>query len=248
MVEEIPNEAETSQSENGSGNDRYEDEEKDPQPKPVTGNNSMLLINNKVGPFYRTLCDRFGLLRCYCWNFLVCLFYRLCAVYGETNIIQPCISPEKFNATNQASEETMVESYTKFPNEADTSARGSGKSAHFINNKVFLLHHTLLKGVVLLHYYFWSFLVCLFGGLCVFGLLVLLVLHLVLLVLHLSTRCEIYLSYHAQNMQAYKLRRKSSQTSLREVTCFPELAKLFCSCLVVWLCNGMQMIHSESIF
>ncbi|KAK0581061.1 hypothetical protein LWI29_009538 [Acer saccharum] len=158
MVEEIPNEAETSQSENGSGNDRYEDEEKDPQPKPVTGNNSMLLINNKVGPFYRTLCDRFGLLRCYCWNFLVCLFYRLCAVYGETNIIQPCISPEKFNATNQASEETMVESYTKFPNEADTSARGSGKSAHFINNKVFLLHHTLLKGVVLLHYYFWSFL------------------------------------------------------------------------------------------
>ncbi|KAK3193851.1 hypothetical protein Dsin_025161 [Dipteronia sinensis] len=198
MVEEIPNEAETSQRENGSGNGRSEDEEKDPQPKPVTGNKSMLLINGKVGPFYCTLCDRFGLLRCYCWNFLVYLFYRLCALYGETNKIQPCISPEKFNATNQASEETMVESNTKFPNEADTSARGSGKSAHFINNKVFLLHHTLLKGVGLLHCCCWSFLVCLFGGLCVFGLLG-------LLVLHLSTRCEIYLSYHAQNMQVRKI-------------------------------------------
>ncbi|KAL5843536.1 hypothetical protein ACOSQ4_009494 [Xanthoceras sorbifolium] len=115
----------------------------------------------------------------------------LCA---EPNITQPSISLEKFNVSRE------------FPNEADTSARGSDYRSHeekiephpkskFIkNNKVSLLHHTLLKGVGLLHCYGWSFLVCFFGGLCIFGLLG-------LLVLHLSILCEIYLSYHQQNMQ-----------------------------------------------
>ncbi|KAL5843284.1 hypothetical protein ACOSQ3_009250 [Xanthoceras sorbifolium] len=107
------------------------------------------------------------------------------ALCAEPNITQPSISLE-----------------------ADTSARGSdyrsreekkephpkSKSAQFINNKVSLLHHTLLRGVGLLDCYGWSFLVCFFGGLCVFGLLG-------LLVLHLSALCEIYLSYHEQNMQ-----------------------------------------------
>ncbi|KAL5843290.1 hypothetical protein ACOSQ4_009248 [Xanthoceras sorbifolium] len=199
----------TETSGRGSGSGRYENEEMDPHPKTIAENKSRLLINNKVIPFYRTLCDGVFLLHCYCWNFLVCLFCRLCGLYGETNITQPKISPEKFNATSQASEETTVEAYTKFPSEADTSASGSGyrsneekmepfhpktKSAHFINNKADLLHHTLLQGIGLFYCYGWSFLVCFFGGLCVFGLLG-------LLLFHLSTRCEIYLSYHAQNMQ-----------------------------------------------
>ncbi|KAK1568729.1 hypothetical protein Q3G72_027959 [Acer saccharum] len=65
-------------------------------------------------------------------------------VYAKPEIIQSSISLEKFNVTNQAFEETMVEAYTKFPDEADTSARGCAKSTHFINNKAFpLLHHTL---------------------------------------------------------------------------------------------------------
>ncbi|KAL5843535.1 hypothetical protein ACOSQ4_009493 [Xanthoceras sorbifolium] len=102
----------------------------------------------------------------------------LCA---EPNITQPSISLEKFNVTKTSRE---------FPNEADTSARGSdyrsrqekiepqSKSKFINNNKVSLLHHTLLKGVGLLHCYGWSFPVCFFSGLCVFGLLGLLVLHL----------------------------------------------------------------------
>ncbi|KAL5776168.1 hypothetical protein ACOSP7_009094 [Xanthoceras sorbifolium] len=203
----------TETSGRGSGSGRYENEEMDPHPKTIAENKSRLLINNKVIPFYRTLCDGVFLLHCYCWNFLVCLFCRLCGLYGETNITQPKISPEKFNATSQASEETTVEAYTKFPNEANTSARGSGyrsneekmepfhpktKSAHFINNKADLLHHTLLQGIGLFYCYGWSFLVCFFGGLCVFGLLG-------LLLFHLSTRCEIYLLYHAQNMQLRRI-------------------------------------------
>ncbi|KAL5778922.1 hypothetical protein ACOSQ2_009659 [Xanthoceras sorbifolium] len=51
-----------------------------------------------------------------------------------------------------------------------------------------------LEVVGVLHCNCWSFLVCLFGVLCVFGLLR-------LLVLHLSTRREIYLSDYEQTMQ-----------------------------------------------
>ncbi|KAK0589879.1 hypothetical protein LWI29_019605 [Acer saccharum] len=68
----------------------------------------------------------------------------VCPVYANPKIIQSSISPEKFNVTNQAFEETMVEAYTKFPDEVDTSARGCAESTHFINNKASpLLHHTL---------------------------------------------------------------------------------------------------------
>ncbi|KAH7568357.1 hypothetical protein JRO89_XS07G0281100 [Xanthoceras sorbifolium] len=113
----------------------------------------------------------------------------VCPVYADREIIQPGIYVGKFGSTNQFSGETMVEGHIE-----KMEHHRKRKSAHFINNKVSLLHLTLLKGVDVLHCYCWSFLVCLFGGLCVFGLLG-------LLVLHLSTRCEIYLSYHVQNMR-----------------------------------------------
>ncbi|KAH7568354.1 hypothetical protein JRO89_XS07G0280600 [Xanthoceras sorbifolium] len=68
------------------------------------------------------------------------------------------------------------------------------KSALLIDSKVVSYYRSFHKRVGLLLFYCWSFILCLFCGIFVLGLLG-------FLVLHLSTRCGVYLSSHVQNMQ-----------------------------------------------
>ncbi|KAK4847878.1 hypothetical protein QYF36_006791 [Acer negundo] len=97
----------------------------------------------------------------------------------EPEIIQTSISDEKFDSTNQ----DLVPDPKTIPEK---------KLTLFINNKVVPFFRISRDKVGLWLFYCWIFLVCLFCGLCVFGMLV-------FLVLQLSARCETYLSSHVQN-------------------------------------------------
>ncbi|KAL5843283.1 hypothetical protein ACOSQ3_009249 [Xanthoceras sorbifolium] len=72
------------------------------------------------------------------------------------------------------------------------------KSALLIDSKVVSYYRSFHKRVGLLLFYCWSFILCLFCGIFVLGLLG-------FLVLHLSTRCGVYLSSHVQNMQVGRI-------------------------------------------
>ncbi|KAK4841664.1 hypothetical protein QYF36_008332 [Acer negundo] len=94
----------------------------------------------------------------------------------EPEIIQTSVSDEKFDSTNQ----DLVPDPQTIPEK---------KLTLFINNKVVPFYRILRHKVGLWLFYCWIFLVRLFCGLCIFGMLV-------FLVLQLSTRCETYLSSH----------------------------------------------------
>ncbi|TXG68298.1 hypothetical protein EZV62_003233 [Acer yangbiense] len=134
----------------------------------------------------------------------------VCPIYAEP--------PANFGAINQ--------DFGEFPDEADTNGGGSGsrldheemnpcpeiitggKSTLLINNRVVLFCCALRDRVGLFLLYFWILIACLFCGLCVFGMLV-------ILVLHLSNWCEIYLSSHVKNMrEEYELPSLLTETLL----------------------------------
>ncbi|KAK0599194.1 hypothetical protein LWI29_003119 [Acer saccharum] len=106
----------------------------------------------------------------------------VCPIYAEPEIIQTSISDEKFDSTNQ----DLV---------PDPKTITEKKLTLLNNNKVVLFYRISRDKVGLWLFYCWIFLVCLFCGLCVFGMLV-------FLVLQLSTRCKTYLSSHVQNTRA----------------------------------------------
>ncbi|KAK0581302.1 hypothetical protein LWI29_012313 [Acer saccharum] len=103
----------------------------------------------------------------------------VCPIYAEPEIIQTSISDEKFDSINQ----DLVPDPKTIPEK---------KLTLFINNRVVPFYRISCDKVFLWLFYCWIFLVCLFCGLCVFGMLV-------FLVLQLSARCETYLSSHVQN-------------------------------------------------
>ncbi|TXG68584.1 hypothetical protein EZV62_003519 [Acer yangbiense] len=114
----------------------------------------------------------------------------VCPIYAEPNTTSvekfgTCIDQE-FGKTNKFPDEEM--------NPRPEIITGSSKSKFLINNRVVLFYRTMRNRVGLFLFYFWIFIACLFCGLFVFGMLG-------ILVLHLSSSCEIYLSYHVQNMQ-----------------------------------------------
>ncbi|KAK2653515.1 hypothetical protein Ddye_013371 [Dipteronia dyeriana] len=115
----------------------------------------------------------------------------VCPIYAEPNTTSvekfvTCID-QQFGKTKKFTDEEM--------NPCPEIITGSSKSAKFlINSRVVLFYRTMRNRVDLFLLYFWIFIACLFGGLCVFGMLG-------ILVLHLSSSCEIYLSSHVQNMQ-----------------------------------------------
>ncbi|KAK0580645.1 hypothetical protein LWI29_004615 [Acer saccharum] len=115
------------------------------------------------------------------WRLKYC---GVCPIYAEPEIIQTSISNEKFDSTNQ----DLVPDPKTIPER---------KLTLFINNKVVPFYRISRDKVGLWLFYCWIFLVCLFCGLCVFGMLV-------FLVLQLSARCETYLSSHVQNMLGTK--------------------------------------------
>ncbi|KAK0576411.1 hypothetical protein LWI29_016999 [Acer saccharum] len=103
----------------------------------------------------------------------------------------------------------------KFSDETDTSGSRSSrfddeemdphpkiiaerKLTLLIDNKVVPFYCTFGNKVGLLLFYSWCFIFCLLCGIFVVGLLG-------FLVLHLSTRCEIYLSSHVQNMHVRRI-------------------------------------------
>ncbi|KAI9185668.1 hypothetical protein LWI28_009439 [Acer negundo] len=102
----------------------------------------------------------------------------VCPIYAEPEIIQTSISDEKFDSTNQ----DLVPDPKTIPE----------KKLTLVNNKAVPFYRISRDKVGLWLFYCWIFLVCLFCGLCVFGMLV-------FLVLQLSTRCKTYLSSHVQN-------------------------------------------------
>ncbi|KAL5778663.1 hypothetical protein ACOSQ2_009400 [Xanthoceras sorbifolium] len=108
-------------------------------------------------------------------------FCGVCPIYAEPERIQTSISDEKCGSTNQ----DLVPDPKTIPEK---------KLTLFIDNKVVPFHQTLHDKFDLWFCYCWIFVVCLFCGLCVFGILL-------FLVLQLSTRCETYLSSHVQNMR-----------------------------------------------
>ncbi|KAK1552757.1 hypothetical protein Q3G72_023056 [Acer saccharum] len=105
----------------------------------------------------------------------------------EPEIIQTSMSDEKFDSTNQ----DLVPDPQTIPEK---------KLTLFINNKVVPFYRILRHKAGLWLFYCWIFLVCLFCGLCIFGMLV-------FLVLELSTRCETYLSSHVHGSKESENRR-----------------------------------------
>ncbi|KAK2665221.1 hypothetical protein Ddye_003795 [Dipteronia dyeriana] len=103
----------------------------------------------------------------------------VCPIYAEPEIIQTSISDEKFDSTNQ----DLVPDPKTIPEKKFTLV---------INNKVVPFFRISRDKAGLWLFYCWIFLVCLFCGLCVFGMLV-------FLVVQLSTRCEAYQASHVQN-------------------------------------------------
>ncbi|TXG55877.1 hypothetical protein EZV62_017190 [Acer yangbiense] len=104
----------------------------------------------------------------------------VCPIYAEPEITQTSMLDEKFDSTNQ----DLVPDPQTIPEK---------KLTLFINNKVVPFYRILRHKAGLWLFYCWIFLVCLFCGLCIFGMLV-------FLVLELSTRCETYLSSHVHGV------------------------------------------------